>query len=125
MHSVCPITQVYGEVIPMHETGLIDRKGSNNPGVNEFLHFWDVLAKTGFRSKPETWKIAKRGALSAVSESHERLLFLLARDRYHSVRKCCEREVMKPVGGGHLTGTCCTELRYMDTIIYQVKQWKQ
>lgn len=125
MHTVCSITTVYGKVIPLVETHRpIDRLREDSK-TNQFFELWDTISDQEVRSEPERWTSAasKRNKALTVSKSYEHLLLLLARDRYHSVRKCCEQEVMKPVGGGHLTGTCCTELRYMDTIIYRVRQW--
>ncbi|CAH8636121.1 unnamed protein product [Heterobilharzia americana] len=29
---------------------------------------------------------------------------------YQYVKSCCNREVMRPMGGGHLTGPCCRQL---------------
>ncbi|VDP88825.1 unnamed protein product [Echinostoma caproni] len=129
MHTVCPLTLADAKAIltPGTHSGMAQpNRATTNHRVAETgfpLMIWNTLSD---RDSVHTARGLHRPTDlpdTIRPKTYNRLWFLLARERYHSVRKCCEREVMKPVGGGHLTGTCCTELRYMDAIIHRVQQW--
>ncbi|VDQ10340.1 unnamed protein product [Trichobilharzia regenti] len=42
---------------------------------------------------------------------------------YQYVRSCCNREVMRPMGGGHMTGPCCAQLIRFNYFIRLSYKW--
>ncbi|CAL8072743.1 unnamed protein product [Calicophoron daubneyi] len=46
----------------------------------------------------------------AITELTDSVQQLIQPSFFHFVQSCCNREVMRPMGGGHLTGSCCSQL---------------
>ncbi|TNN09219.1 hypothetical protein EWB00_006427 [Schistosoma japonicum] len=44
---------------------------------------------------------------------------------YQYVKSCCNREVMRPMGGGHMTGPCCKQLIKFNHFIRLSFPWFQ
>ncbi|CAH8597349.1 unnamed protein product [Schistosoma turkestanicum] len=42
---------------------------------------------------------------------------------YQYVKSCCNREVMRPMGGGHMTGPCCKQLIKFNHFIWLSFPW--
>ncbi|CAH8876045.1 unnamed protein product [Trichobilharzia szidati] len=42
---------------------------------------------------------------------------------YQYVKSCCNREVMRPMGGGHMTGPCCAQLIRFNYFIRLSYKW--
>lgn len=55
------------------------------------------------------WAIVNQ-VLNHPNNFIEQLRFMFNPDFYQYIKSCCNREVMRPMGGGHLTGPCCNQL---------------
>ncbi|KAF6771526.1 hypothetical protein AHF37_09630 [Paragonimus kellicotti] len=42
---------------------------------------------------------------------------------YRYISSCCNREVMRPQGGGHFTGPCCSQLLELNDLIYLARSF--